>query len=529
MKKHITKFDSAAEYGREYFNLDYPNVSAVGDGQGGYGIYIEEEPDTQRASWYVEDQNGNIVYAELAAQSTNVNTANLGNTVQNGTLHINSSAETISNISTNLGNSEIVGLPDSYIENISVAFGSNYPEGGFDLSQTETITVNLPFVANSHLITADLRGMTTMPSSNNMLFSGNPNLATVYTPKLSATMCKLGNNFFSTHVYIEPEIQSLPASFMTNVGLGGDEQEGTTIEFKYNQDGYGIGYGWSGYNSTISGTKIKKLILDRCINNYTINTDMQSYPFFMFEAKNYLNITVDELYLPEHDTHYINLFGSTGKNNQNIGLKKIHVGAATRFEYDNSEKGLSTLQPFNKQYLNEITCSSDNADYMASGNCLLTKNGTTLLIGSNNSTIPNSVTRIDTYAFQYSGLTGSFVIPNTVTSIGHSVFAFSTGLTSVTIPNSVTEIGVSAFRGCSGLTSVTIPNSVTSIGTFAFTGCSALTSITVEATTPPTLGYGVFDSTNDCPIYVPAESVETYKAASGWSYYASRIQAIPSA
>jgi hypothetical protein len=30
-----------------------------------------------------------------------------------------------------------------------------------------------------------------------------------------------------------------------------------------------------------------------------------------------------------------------------------------------------------------------------------------------------------------------------------------------------------------------------------------------------------------CIIYVPSASVDTYKAASGWSTYASRIQAIP--
>ncbi len=53
-----------------------------------------------------------------------------------------------------------------------------------------------------------------------------------------------------------------------------------------------------------------------------------------------------------------------------------------------------------------------------------------------------------------------------------------------------------------------------------------MSSITCNATTPPALGTDVFANTNNCPIYVPAASVETYKAASGWSGYASRIQAI---
>ena len=60
-----------------------------------------------------------------------------------------------------------------------------------------------------------------------------------------------------------------------------------------------------------------------------------------------------------------------------------------------------------------------------------------------------------------------------------------------------------------------------------FYNCTSLTSVTIEATTPPTLGNNVFYNTNECPIYVPSESVEIYKAANGWSNYASRIQAIP--
>ena len=45
----------------------------------------------------------------------------------------------------------------------------------------------------------------------------------------------------------------------------------------------------------------------------------------------------------------------------------------------------------------------------------------------------------------------------------------------MTIPNSVTSIGGYAFEWCSSLTSVTIPNSVTTIGDYAFCGCSNVT------------------------------------------------------
>ena len=124
------------------------------------------------------------------------------------------------------------------------------------------------------------------------------------------------------------------------------------------------------------------------------------------------------------------------------------------------------------------------------------------------------------------GLT-SVSISNSVTSIGTYAFYKCTGLTTVTIPDSVTTIGYSAFNGCSGLTSITIPNSVTSIRDSAFNGCSGLTSITIQATTPPSLGISAFNNTNNCPIYVPAESVDAYKTATNWSELADRIQAIP--
>ena len=127
-------------------------------------------------------------------------------------------------------------------------------------------------------------------------------------------------------------------------------------------------------------------------------------------------------------------------------------------------------------------------------------------------TLNNRITKLDDY---------TFLGCSALTSVG----TVGSGA-SLEIPNNVTTISNNVFQNCTGLTSVTIPDSVTSIGQNAFYSCTGLTSITFEATTPPTLGINAFGNTNNCPIYVPAESVDAYKAATNWSDYASRIVAI---
>lgn len=181
---------------------------------------------------------------------------------------------------------------------------------------------------------------------------------------------------------------------------------------------------------------------------------------------------------------------------------------------------------------NSVTSIGDNAFSNCSGltNVTIPNSVTSIgyqtfafCSGLTSITIPNSVTTIDENAFAYSSSLTGITIPTGVTSISNGIFQYCTSLSSVTIPTGVTSIGEFAFSDCSGLTSVTIPDSVTSVGRSAFIRCSGLTSVTCLATTPPTIGIIVFDNTNNCPIYVPAQSVENYKSASGWSQYSDRI------
>ena len=119
------------------------------------------------------------------------------------------------------------------------------------------------------------------------------------------------------------------------------------------------------------------------------------------------------------------------------------------------------------------------------------------------------------------------VIPQDVTALYDYAFTSCTGLDTITIPEGVTTIGRQVFQGCSNLSSITIPSTVQTMGQSVFNACQNLSYVKVLATVPPTIGETVFSTYNNCPIYVPAESLQAYKEAPNWSTYESRIRPIP--
>ena len=140
--------------------------------------------------------------------------------------------------------------------------------------------------------------------------------------------------------------------------------------------------------------------------------------------------------------------------------------------------------------------------------------------------IPDTVTSIETEAFNICNYLTDVTIGSNVVTIASYAFGRCGKLRDIKIPDNVETIGSSCFYQA-GLRTIRIGSGIKNIGAAAFDMCVNMQQATILAIVPPTLSHvSAFYDTNNCPIYVPAESVEVYKTATNWSSLASRIFAI---
>lgn len=151
--------------------------------------------------------------------------------------------------------------------------------------------------------------------------------------------------------------------------------------------------------------------------------------------------------------------------------------------------------------LESIEVEAANQKYESINNTLIEKDSGTLIIGCKNSTIPSDVITLSDYCFYD-----------------------CEGLETIDIPDSVTTIGTQAFDNIASLKKVTIGSGVSKINNIAFFRTNNLGKIKINATAPPTITSNSF--TTKVIIYVPDESVETYKKADIWSTMIDRIKPI---
>jgi hypothetical protein len=116
------------------------------------------------------------------------------------------------------------------------------------------------------------------------------------------------------------------------------------------------------------------------------------------------------------------------------------------------------------------------------------------------------------------------ILPQNTTRLGFCNFQGSENLKYVRFPPALRSIGSGAFEGCAALEAVDLPATFTSMENRAFANCSGLKTITSRAVTPPVLAVDALSGLHpDLVIRVPAESVDAYKSADGWSAHFARI------
>ena len=167
-------------------------------------------------------------------------------------------------------------------------------------------------------------------------------------------------------------------------------------------------------------------------------------------------------------------------------------------------------------------------------------------------TIPTGITSISVFALQNCYSLASITIPDSVTSIGSNALRNCYSLASITIPDGVTSLDGSNFINCYSLASITIPDSVKSIGSNALRNCYSLASITIPAGVKPinayTFGacYGMryYDFSEctaipalsnknafnnipfDCQMLIPSALYNSWKSATNWATYASKMVSV---
>ena len=133
-------------------------------------------------------------------------------------------------------------------------------------------------------------------------------------------------------------------------------------------------------------------------------------------------------------------------------------------------------------------------------------------------TIPNSVTSIESYAFNETAIyNNENNWTNGILYIGDCLIDTNYDLNGnyVIIPG--TRIIANGAFANKNITGITIPNSVKAIGEEAFFKCQALTTINVQATTPPTISYSTFIGISSSVIITIPEDCETaYTADQNW-------------
>lgn len=229
------------------------------------------------------------------------------------------------------------------------------------------------------------------------------------------------------------------------------------------------------------------------------------------------NANLQTIILPE-SIERINRAAFQGCSN----LEEIHIGTSMKQIDQNAFLYCTQLKKVNISNLS-TWCSIHFYDYSAQP-LYYARNLYLNNVLIEDLIIPNDVTSISQMCFYSCESIKNLSISNNVNIINAIAFGCCSNITKLYIPSSVETLDTYAFKDCSGLIEIEIDNGVKTIGLGVFMDCENLSTILCKCITPPTGNTWMFDSNaSDRKIYVPTESIETYKAAPYWKRYADDI------
>lgn len=460
------------------------------------------------------------------------------------------------NLTLNVDRTKVyIDFADAEVERIALANWDTDSNGGISMDEALAVTNIAGLFYNNTTIRTfeEFQYFTNVPSLspqnlNTQGFSGCTNLTTIVLPPSlrmlgqssfrncsSLTSVNLGNvtelyNYVfqgCTNLEIDvnmPYLTRLNDAVFVDSGITSVTSLGNTITSI--QGGSGSGQG----------------VFRRCVNLQSVNlpstvSEIGQNAFNGCTSLETINFTSSILTIGEDAFRgcsslaiNVNLPGLTTLGNNafnSSGIKKIlSLGSITTI-YGNTPSGQGTFNGCTG--LTEVVLPNTLTTIQAQA-----FRGCTALTTIN---FPASITTIGTNAFyQTSSMEVDAYFPN-LTTLEGTCFQYS-GIRKfkadklAVVPGANTSVG-GGFRWCSKLIEVDLPSTLTTINAYAFASCSALQTFIVRATTPPTTLNGFLQGTpNTMKIYVPYSSdhsiLNAYKAATGWTSFASQIYELTS-
>lgn len=384
---------------------------------------------------------------------------------------------------------------------VGAAFGSSIISHSFDettgcgIIQFET---DLKIIGEDAFYNSLLSSIT-LPSSIEQIgraaFHGCAYLNTIYLPQSLSYISQ--NAFYNCqclqHIYIED------VASWCNVGM-------------YGEDSCPSHYGAYFY---LNDERITSLVIPSNV------TTIKAYTF--------RSAQIDEIIISDGvATLGLNAFKGCSAKRIYIPQSVTDLGCKT-FEHAYGEleincecisKYIATGTPFYQNFFSKITIGEQVTtleDYIFNNNSSVVE----IKIGAN-------VTSIGDYAFYYTPKLALIEGPYVSTDkrsivVDNKLIAFApANINEYSVPEGVIELR-DYVMSYDNLTSITLPSSVETIGNGAFHECTSLEELYCKALNPPTTGSSILGSTNNYKIYVPYESLATYKEADGWIDYADYI------